>query len=144
MNYLQRFKHKIFYNTGIRPMVRIDSGFSPTNLGERIYKEYGVHFDDLRKAAGLEWSDIKDNPAALEDFAYALKTKRLIERGEIPPEYKYIALCRGCGPIWFWYKGKLEGCPWCENRLQGKPVPFPGDKSHFLFTPTKVQQVQKV
>jgi hypothetical protein len=136
MNYLQRFKQKIFHNNpfpGIRPLARMNSTSSPASQGERIYKEYGLHFDDLRKAAGLEWSDIKDNPAALEDFAYDLRTKRLIERGEVPPDYKYIALCRSCGPVWLWFKGKLEGCPWCENRLQGKPVPYPGEKYYCII-----------
>jgi hypothetical protein len=130
MTYLQRIKQKIFIDMpypGIRRLTKMDSAPSTASQGERIYREYGLHFDDLRKAAGLEWSDIKDDPAALEDFAYSVHTRRLIDRGEVPPDYKYVAVCRGCGPVWLWFKGKLEGCPWCGNRLQGKPVPFPGE-----------------
>lgn len=129
MTYLQRIKQRIFIDTpypGIRPLTKMSSVSIPASQGERIYKAYGLHFDDLKKAAGTEWPGIKSNPAALEDFAYAVHTKRLIDRGQVPPDYKYVAHCRGCGPVWLWFKGKLEGCPWCGNRLQGKPVPYPG------------------
>lgn len=133
MNYLQRIKQKLFLDLpfyGIRPIAKIDVESVASTQGEKIYKDYGLHLDDLRKEAGLEWSDIKDDPAALENIAHVLHTKRLIDRGEVPPDYKYIAYCRGCGPVWLWHKGKLEGCPWCGNRRQGKPVPFPGEKTN--------------
>ena len=134
MNYLQRIKQKIFLDIPhdyLHPIAKIDPA-TLTTQGERIYKDYGLHLDDLRKEAGLEWSDIKNDPKALVNFAHEIHTRRLIDRGEVPPDYKYIAYCRGCGPVWLWYKGKLEGCPWCGNRLQGKPVPYPGEKPYVM------------
>ena len=133
MNYLQRIKQKIFLDIPYHGMHHIAGQGSepiPANQGERIYNEYGLHMDDLRKQAGIKWSDIKNDPAALQTLAYSIHTQRMIDRGEVPSDYKYIALCRGCGPVWLWYKGKLEGCPWCWNRLRGKTVPYPGDRFH--------------
>ena len=131
MNYLQRLKQKIFLDIPFQGITTIAKGVSnpfAANQGEDLYQKYGVHLDDIRKQAGTEWSDIKDDPTALQTYAHSIHTQRIIDRGEVPPDYKYVAHCRGCGPVWLWFKGKVEGCPWCWNRLQGKPIPYPGGK----------------
>lgn len=81
-----------------------------------------VKTEDLQAAAGDDWPDIKDDPEAL---ARALQTRRLRERGEIPPHYTGTTTCKHCGtvPIFQGVPERVEGCPWCFNRAAGLPLP---------------------
>jgi rRNA maturation endonuclease Nob1 len=130
MNYIESFKQKIFQDIpylGLAAARKRGSMSPATAQGDFVSNKHGLNLDELRKEAGLEWDDIKDDLAALQNFAHSLRVQRMRDRGEVPPEYKFIAYCRGCGPVWLWSSGKVEGCPWCWNRLQGKPVPYPAD-----------------
>lgn len=75
--------------------------------------------------------DIKDWQAghipseALVAFANSLATSQAIDQGQRPRHYTQQATCTHCGPIWLWIGGKVQGCPWCRNRLSEKPIPRP-------------------
>ncbi len=63
-----------------------------------------------------------------EAFAHAMQTRRMRERGEVPPHYTSTTICRHCGPVPI-FEGvpdRVDGCPWCFNRVQGLPVPTKG------------------
>ena len=69
----------------------------------------------LRDAAGEDWPDIADNPAALAALAVLLRTQAQRDRGEQPTTYTQAALCLTCGPVWLWEgaPARLIACPWC-------------------------------
>ena len=55
----------------------------------------------------------------------AIQTRRMRERGEVPPHYTEVTVCAHCGPVPI-FPGVTErvlGCPWCFNRMRGLPVP---------------------
>ena len=57
----------------------------------------------------------------------AIQTRRMRERGEVPPHYTEVTVCAHCGPIPI-FPGvgeQVEGCPWCFNRLDGQPYVQP-------------------
>ncbi len=57
----------------------------------------------------------------------AIETRRMRERGEVPPHYTEVTVCAHCGPIPI-FPGvgeQVEGCPWCFNRVRGLSVPRP-------------------
>ncbi len=86
---------------------------------------HGLTLADLREAAADDWPEMASDRAVLEAFAHALATRRLRERGEVPPEYTASTVCSGCGPVPI-FPGVPKGvlaCPWCFNRLKGFPVP---------------------
>ena len=47
------------------------------------------------------------------------------EAGRIPAGWRYVGYCDGCGPVWLWKPIKAIACPWCWNRVAGRPVPRP-------------------
>lgn len=61
----------------------------------------------------------------LKAFASALAQTKAMEKGEVPKDYTKIANCRGCGEVWLWCAGDVQGCPWCVNRIAQKPIPRP-------------------
>jgi hypothetical protein len=81
--------------------------------------------EDLQAAAGDDWPDIQDDPEALDALAKAIQTRRMRERGEVPPHYTSTTTCKHCGavPIFEGSSGRVEGCPWCLNRGAGLPLP---------------------
>ncbi len=94
---------------------------------ERIAQDHGLTFADLKQSTGLDWPEIQHDHATLEALARAIQTRRLRERGEVPPHYTEITVCAHCGPIMIFpgVAESVEGCPWCFNRVAGLPVPRP-------------------
>lgn len=90
-----------------------------------ILTELQRETEDLQAAAGDDWPDIKDDPEALDALAKAIQTRRMRERGEIPPHYTSSTTCKCCGavPIFEGVPERVEGCPWCSNRAAGLPLP---------------------
>ncbi len=86
---------------------------------------HGVPLAELRTLAGDDWRWLNEEPARLEAFAHVVTTRRMRERGEVPPEYTAITECAGCGPVpvWVGCPPAVLACPWCFNRLRGLPVP---------------------
>ncbi len=75
---------------------------------------------------------IAANEPNLSDDEYqalirSIQTRRMRERGEVPPHYTEITVCAHCGPIMIFpgVAESVEGCPWCFNRVAGLPVPRP-------------------
>jgi hypothetical protein len=92
---------------------------------------HGVRLAELRTLAGEDWPWLNEEPARLEAFAHAVMTRRMRERGEVPPEYTASTLCAGCGPVPIWAScpPAVLSCPWCFNRLRGLPLPSHGPVS---------------
>ena len=92
---------------------------------EVIAKRYGLSLLDLREVAGSDWDQVRANLALAESFANAVATRRMRERGKIPPDYTTVTECAGCGrvPIWAGVPDRVLACPWCFNRVQGRPIP---------------------
>ncbi|QBQ56295.1 hypothetical protein [Nitrosococcus wardiae] len=72
----------------------------------------------------------------LVTFSQALVQRRMMDEGKRPPSYTEPAICQNCGPIWLWFSGEVQGCPWCWNRIAHRPIPRPqpvccGDCAHF-------------
>ncbi len=94
-------------------------------LATLIAQDHGLPLADLKQAAGPDWPEIENDPATLKALANSITTRRMRERGEVPPDYIAATVCRHCGPVPI-YQGIAErvlGCPWCFNRAKGLPVP---------------------
>jgi len=95
-------------------------------LGQRRAESiHGVSMAELKTLAGEDWYWLNEDPARLEAFAHVVMTRRMRERGEVPPEYTAITECAGCGPVpvWAGCPPAVLACPWCFNRLRGLLVP---------------------
>lgn len=85
--------------------------------------------EEIREALAPE--DLEDwrkgliNTYTLTAFARSLILRREMDRGKRPEHYTEKANCKQCGPIWLWFAGEVLGCPWCWNRLSGRPIPRP-------------------
>ena len=81
----------------------------------------------LRTAAGPDWGAIKDNPDALDALRLALDVERSRTEGIAPPDYTQPAHCGGCGPVLLWFGAptRVMACVWCDNRINGRPIPRP-------------------
>jgi hypothetical protein len=91
-----------------------------------VARHHGLTVSDLEEAAGPDWPEVQTDPSLLGVLAEAVATRRMRERGEIPPHYTAITICRHCGPVPI-YPGvadQVEGCPWCFNRAAGRPAPL--------------------
>ena len=88
---------------------------------------YGLTLGDLEEIAGADWPEVRDDPKQLQAFAHMVATRRLRERGEVPQHYTTITVCAGCGPVWLWpgAPDRVMACPWCFNRIAGRPIPRP-------------------
>ncbi len=64
----------------------------------------------------------------LQAFAGSLSQQRQMAQGIVPDHYTERAICKGCGPVWLWFSGVVDGCPWCWNKVPGRPIPNPGPK----------------
>lgn len=90
-----------------------------------IASRYGVALAELRAIAGRDWPQLEADPGLLAAFAEAVALRKLRERGEVPPHYTAVTTCRHCGPVPI-FPGcppEVFGCPWCFNRIEGRPVP---------------------
>jgi len=89
-------------------------GISPAEVKEALAPE------DIE-----DWRNGDISTAILRAFARALVDTRDREAGRVPCCYTEFATCRQCGPVWLWFSGEVDGCPWCWNRLNGKTIPRP-------------------
>ena len=71
------------------------------------------------------WRQGQISHETLAAFARLLAQRQAMDRGERPTHYNQHASCAGCGPVWLWSSGHVLACPWCRNRLAGKPIPRP-------------------
>ena len=87
----------------------------------------GISLADLMIEFGADpdWAKLKDDPRGLHYLADVLHVRRLRERGEVPPTFTAIRECAACGPVFLesWTPERIEGCPWCLNRVKGLPIP---------------------
>ena len=82
------------------------------------------HLLDLKQAAGPDWDSIAENPAALAAWADLRHAMQLRDRGQVPEHWTKEFDCPRCGtvpvePSW----PDVDHCPWCHNRLAGRPMP---------------------
>ena len=72
-----------------------------------------------------EWHWLHGHPDTLAAYRLAFETRQQREAGIIPPTYTGATVCKGCGPVTIWHGAPayVLGCPWCINRLQGRPIP---------------------
>ena len=84
-----------------------------------------VSLDKIRKKAGDDWVEVSNDPAQLKAFADLLAVSEMRERGIVPDHYTATTECKHCGlvPIFEGCPSKINGCPWCFNRLKGLPIP---------------------
>lgn len=83
-----------------------------------------------------DWRNGEISADTLATFARSLVQRQVMSQGKLPYHYTEQATCEHCGPIWLWFSGEVLGCPWCWNRVAGKPIPRPcsvrcGDCIHF-------------
>ena len=100
---------------------------TPT-LVSRVKEEKAALLDSLdriRKMAGSDWIDVSNDPEQLRAFADLLAIEDMRHRGIAPDHYASTTECRGCGlvPIFEGLPDKVDGCPWCFNRIKGLPIP---------------------
>jgi len=97
------------------------------NVIEDISSDLPISAEDIY--SHLSYEDINDWDAGnitvhnLRALADSVLQRKMIDQGEVPSHYTKIALCDCCGPIWFWFSGKIQGCPWCWNRKNDRPIP---------------------
>ena len=96
-----------------------------------IADRHGLTLSELQQAAGPDWCDVEANIKLADALADAVKTRRMRERGQVPPNYTSVTVCAGCGPVPVWpdCPEHVLACPWCFNRAAGKPIPTPDSRS---------------
>ncbi len=72
-----------------------------------------------------EWHKGHISSDTLAAFASSLVQRREMDKGKVPAHFTEQAICKQCGPVWLWFSGKVQGCPWCWNRVNNKPIPRP-------------------
>ena len=75
-----------------------------------------------------EWPQVKDDPRWLAHLAGVVRDRRQRKAGKLPESYTAVGKCQGCGLIFIepYRAGReLVWCPWCENRVEGLPIPRP-------------------
>lgn len=91
----------------------------------------GLRIESKEVLKALTQEDVEDwdngdiSDSTLKTFVQSLIQHRDISKGKLPDHYTHHANCRHCGPIWLWFSGEVQGCPWCWNRLADKPIPRP-------------------
>ena len=92
----------------------------PTKLTE-VAREHGLTLSELEEAAGPDWPEVEADPKLAEALAHAVQTRKMRERGEVPPHYTGTTICAGCGPVPIWpgAPSRVLACPWCFNRVRG-------------------------
>lgn len=90
---------------------------------------YGLTMNDLEAELGTDpdWSKIKADPYLLQGYAKTIATTRQVRAGQVPNEWTGVFQCATCGPVYLESGGPkdLLACPWCQNRIQGLPIPRP-------------------
>ena len=84
--------------------------------------------DLMSRLADADFADVElMSPLALEAFARVVQGTIMRGRGEVPPGWTATTVCQHCGvvPIFQGCAPRVDGCPWCFNRIAGKPIPRP-------------------
>ncbi|MCG7969992.1 MAG: hypothetical protein JBO36_04980 [Candidatus Thiodiazotropha taylori] len=71
------------------------------------------------------WRNGEFGDDTLVAIAQALVQRKEMNQGKRPAHYTKQATCQHCGPIWLWFSGKVQGCPWCWNRVAERSIPRP-------------------
>lgn len=72
-----------------------------------------------------EWRYGRLSDEVIATFAQCASLTAGMRQGRRPHHYSHAAECSGCGPVWLWQPGVVDGCPWCVNRMEGLPIPRP-------------------
>lgn len=89
--------------------------------------------DDLWRA--LSHADRADVDAGevdadrLRAFIGVVEERHAREAGVVPAHYTERAWCERCGSVWLWTADTVQGCTWCSNRLNGRPIPRPHERT---------------
>ena len=82
--------------------------------------------DELRRAAGDDWSAVRTDPAGLVAFADLLAIVQIRESGRVPDTYTAITNCQTCASIVPIFEGcppKVGACVWCMSGLTAPAIP---------------------
>lgn len=102
---------------------------------------YGLSVAELHEAAGSDWPTIEINPPLMVTLARAVQVRRMRELGHVPAHYTSTTICAGCGsvPIFSGAPSRVMSCPWCLNRIAGRPVPNGGGHGGDILRPSAAQ-----
>lgn len=86
--------------------------------GHTGMKIKGFTVGELQKAAGNDWSDMKDSPHLIAAFANALRDSTKLSMGIVPEHYTKAVHCLNCGSVKLWEScpDVVHGCPWCITK----------------------------
>ena len=79
----------------------------------------------LQRLAGPDWAAFEAYLARLKAFAEMVMISEMREQGIVPDHYTSETECKHCGPVPI-FEGcppKVNGCPWCFNRIKGLQIP---------------------
>ena len=115
---------------GSNVVVSPENALTP-DLVERIKDEKPILIKQLEKVrqdvgdTGNDWDEIGSDPEKLKNYYELLMIGEMREKGIAPDHYTATTECIHCGsvPIFEGVPEKVEGCPWCFNRLKGLPTP---------------------
>lgn len=123
---LQRNRRNSARNTCATTELRTPATGATNSLRNTAVAQFhGVPLTELRDLAGPDWPELEADQSKLESFAKMISTRHMRERGQAPPSYTAVTVCRHCGPVPI-HPGvakTVEGCVWCFNRHAGQPVP---------------------
>ena len=115
---------------GSNVVVSPEKALTP-DLVERIRDEKPILIKQLEKVrqdvgdTGNDWDEIGSDPEKLKNYYELLMIGEMREKGICPDHYTATTECIHCGPVPI-FEGvpeKVEGCPWCFNRIKGLPIP---------------------
>ena len=109
-----------------------DDKFRPNRSGSPLVsvdkrsRELRESSDELRRAAGDDWSAVRIEPAQLVAFADLLAIVQIRESGRVPDTYTAITNCQTCASIVPIFEGcppKVGACVWCMSGLTAPAIP---------------------
>ena len=108
------------------PTDKTDKRASVSSVSDRsggLKTQIAVDDAVLRAALGDDW-DVNDL-AQLKAYYRLQMITEMRERGIVPDHYIAKTVCKHCGPVPIFQgsPSKVDGCPWCFNRLAGFPMP---------------------
>ncbi len=114
----------------------------PTDKTDNTSKKTKALTDKTAKTSsvsfGSEWSELLENKnGEFEEHQIPVATDMVAiiemrERGIVPEHYTSETDCKHCGPVPI-FEGcppQVNGCPWCCNRIKGRPVPNTEEPTH--------------
>jgi len=83
-----------------------------------------VALRDIQKNADDDWAEVSADPAQLKAFTELLMIEKMRHQGIVPPHYTATTECATCGPVSIFagVPDRVQGCPWCFNRIKGLPA----------------------